>query len=99
MINCSMERLEDKIKTFSKFGDTGKGGITRLCFTEPNLQARAEFCRRVKTLGMTIKTDDMGNIYATKPGKEGLPAIAVGSHLDSVVKGGNYDGVPYRVPE
>jgi beta-ureidopropionase / N-carbamoyl-L-amino-acid hydrolase len=93
MINCSMERLEDKIKTFSKFGDTGKGGITRLCFTEPNLQARAEFCRRCETLGMNIKKDDMGNIYATKPGREDLPALAVGSHLDSVIRGGNYDGV------
>jgi beta-ureidopropionase / N-carbamoyl-L-amino-acid hydrolase len=93
MINCSMERLEDKIKTFSRFGDTGKGGITRLCFTEPNLQARAEFCRRCEALGMRVKTDDMGNIYASKPGREDLPAIAVGSHLDSVVRGGNYDGV------
>ncbi len=93
MINCSKKRLEDKIKTFSNFGDTGNGGITRLCFTEPNLQARAEFCRRCETLNMKIKTDDMGNIYVTKEGKENLPAIAAGSHLDSVVKGGNYDGV------
>ncbi len=88
-----MQRLQDKIQTFSKFGDTGNGGITRLCYTEPNLQARAEFCRRCEALGMEVKTDDMGNIYATKQGTETLPAIAVGSHLDSVVKGGNYDGV------
>ncbi|MBW6464268.1 MAG: M20/M25/M40 family metallo-hydrolase, partial [Firmicutes bacterium] len=93
MINCSRERLEDKIKTFSTFGDTGNGGITRLCFTEPNLQARTEFCRRCEALGMEVKTDDMGNIYATKSGKEDIPAISLGSHLDSVVKGGNYDGV------
>ncbi|MDW7729884.1 MAG: Zn-dependent hydrolase [Bacillota bacterium] len=93
MINCSRERLEDKIKTFSTFGDTGNGGITRLCFTEPNLQARSEFCRRCEALGMEVKTDDMGNIYATKSGKEDIPAISLGSHLDSVVKGGNYDGV------
>lgn len=93
MINCSMERLQDKIQTFSKFGDTGNGGITRLCYTEPDLQARAEFCRRCEALGMEVKTDDMGNIYATKQGTEALPAIAVGSHLDSVVNGGNYDGV------
>lgn len=93
MIKCSMERLKDKIQTFSKFGDTGNGGITRLCYTEPNLQARAEFCRRCEALGMEVKTDDMGNIYATKQGTEAVPAIAVGSHLDSVVKGGNYDGV------
>jgi N-carbamoyl-L-amino-acid hydrolase len=88
-----MERLQDKIQTFSKFGDTGNGGITRLCFTEPDLQARAELCRRCEALGMEVKTDDMGNIYATKQGTEPLQSIAVGSHLDSVVKGGNYDGV------
>ena len=93
MINCSIQRLQDKVQTFSKFGDTGNGGITRLCYTEPNLQARAEFCRRCEALGMEVKTDDMVNIYATKQGTEALPAIAVGSHLDSVVNGGNYDGV------
>ncbi len=93
MMECSRDRLEDKIKTFSNFGDTGNGGITRLCMTEPNLQAREEFCRRCKVLGMKVITDDMGNIYATWPGEEKLPAIAVGSHLDSVVRGGNYDGV------
>lgn len=93
MVNCSIERLQEKIQTFSRFGDTGKGGITRLCLTEPNLQARAEFCKRCEALGMSIKIDDMGNIYATKQGTEALPSIAVGSHLDSVVRGGNFDGV------
>ena len=93
MVNCSKERLQEKIQTFSKFGDTGNEGITRLCLTEPNLQARAEFCRRCEALGMGIKIDDMGNIYATKQGTEDLPSIAVGSHLDSVVRGGNFDGV------
>jgi beta-ureidopropionase / N-carbamoyl-L-amino-acid hydrolase len=93
MVNCSKERLQEKIQTFSKFGDTGNGGIIRLCFTEPNLQARAEFCRRCEALGMSIKIDDMGNIYATRQGTEDLPSIAVGSHLDSVVRGGNFDGV------
>jgi beta-ureidopropionase / N-carbamoyl-L-amino-acid hydrolase len=93
MITCSKERLDEKITTFSKFGDTGGGGVTRLCFTEAELQAREEFCRRCKELGMDIKTDDMGNIYSTYKGSEDLPALAVGSHIDSVVKGGNYDGI------
>lgn len=93
MITCSKERMEDKIVTFSKFGDTGKGGITRLSLSPEAIQARDELCKRCKALGMEIKTDDMGNIYATIPGEEGLPAIAMGSHLDSVIQGGNYDGV------
>ncbi|WP_315167418.1 Zn-dependent hydrolase [Metaclostridioides mangenotii] len=93
MITCSKERMEDKIVTFSKFGDTGKGGVTRLSMSPEAIQARGELCKRCKALGMEIKTDDMANIYATIPGEEGLPAIAMGSHLDSVIQGGNYDGV------
>lgn len=93
MFQCSKERLQDKISTFSTFGATGNGGITRLSLSQAALAARAEFCKRCKALGMVIKTDDMGNIYATVKGEAGLPAISMGSHLDSVVRGGNYDGV------
>jgi len=93
MLTCSKDRMEDKIITFSKFGDTGKGGITRLSLSPEDLDAREEFCKRCKALGMNIKTDDMANIYATIPGEVGFPAIMSGSHLDSVRQGGNYDGV------
>jgi N-carbamoyl-L-amino-acid hydrolase len=85
--------MEDKIVTFSKFGDTGKGGITRLSLSEPDLQARKEFCKRMEELGADIVIDDMGNIYAKFKGSENLPHIAMGSHCDSVVQGGNYDGI------
>lgn len=93
MQSCNKERLENKIKTFSNFGDAGHGGITRLSLSPPALQARAEFCSRCKDLGMLIEFDDMGNIYATKKGTEDLPRIVTGSHADSVVCGGNYDGI------
>jgi N-carbamoyl-L-amino-acid hydrolase len=45
------------------------------------------------SLGASLVTDDMANMYATFPGSSDLPAIATGSHLDSVRQGGNYDGV------
>ena len=93
MYSCSLERLDDKIKTFSKFGDTGRGGITRFSLSEEALAARAEFVKRMEAIGAKILTDDMANIYATIPGTEELPAIYSGSHLDSVRQGGNYDGV------
>lgn len=93
MLTCNKERLEDKIKTFSKFGDTGKGGITRLSLSAAALEAREEFCKRCSALGMEIKTDDMANIYATLKGEEGKPCIMMGSHMDSVKQGGNYDGI------
>lgn len=90
---CSFVRMEDKIKTFSKFGDTKKGGITRFSLSEEALAARAEFVRRMEAIGAAVVTDDMANIYATIPGTEDLPAIYSGSHMDSVRQGGNYDGI------
>lgn len=93
MISCNKERLVDKILTFSKFGDTGRGGITRLSLSKEALQAREEICKRMKAIGADIVTDDMANIYATIKGSEDLPHIAMGSHCDSVIQGGNYDGI------
>jgi N-carbamoyl-L-amino-acid hydrolase len=90
---CSLVRMEEKINTFSKFGDTGKGGITRFSLSPEALAARAEFKKRMEALGAEVVTDDMANMYATIPGAEDLPAIMTGSHLDSVRQGGNYDGV------
>lgn len=93
MVECSYERMEDKIKTFSKFGDTGKGGITRFSLSEEAIAARCEFVKRMEAIGASIVTDDMANLYATIPGTEDLPAIFSGSHMDSVRQGGNYDGI------
>lgn len=93
MVPCNLERMDDKIKTFSKFGDTGHGGITRFSLSPEAIAARNEFRRRMEALGAAVVTDDMANMYATFPGSENLPAIMAGSHLDSVRQGGNYDGV------
>jgi N-carbamoyl-L-amino-acid hydrolase len=94
MLTTNLDRMDEKIKAFGKFGALEGGGITRLSLSEPALEARAEFKRRAEALGMTIESDDIGNIYATYPGtEEGLPRIVMGSHMDSVRSGGNYDGI------
>lgn len=93
MVQCNYNRMEDKIKTFSKFGDTGNGGITRFSLSEEAIEARKEFKERMEGVGATVVTDDMANMYATIQGSDNLPAIMAGSHLDSVKQGGNYDGV------
>lgn len=94
MLQCDKKRLEDKILTFSKFGDTGNGGITRFALSEEDKMAREEFKKRMKAVGVETVTDDMANMYATLPGTEpGLPRIVLASHCDSVRNGGNYDGI------
>lgn len=93
MWTTEIEDISEKIRTFSKFGDTGNGGITRFSLSPEAQMARSEFKRRMEAIGAEVITDDLANMYATIPGSEDLPAILSGSHLDSVRQGGNYDGV------
>ena len=94
MLTCNKNRVQNKIKTFSKFGEAGHGGITRFSLSKEALQARAEFVKRMKAVGVETVTDDMANMYATLPGTEAdLPRIVMASHCDSVRNGGNYDGI------
>lgn len=94
MYKCSLERMKDKINTFSQFGATGNGGITRYSLSPEAMMARDEFVKRMKAIGAVIETDDMANIYATLPGSDPqAKRIVMGSHCDSVKNGGNYDGI------
>ncbi|MCM3390366.1 Zn-dependent hydrolase [Ureibacillus chungkukjangi] len=93
MYKCNEARLKESIVAFSRFGATEKGGVTRLSLSPEDLEARNFFIKCCKELGMEIRLDDMANIYATLPGKSSLPPIVMGSHLDTVVKGGKFDGV------
>lgn len=93
MYTCNRSRLQSLVERFSQFGATANGGVTRLSLSKEDILARDYFREICKELGMDIKTDDMGNVYATLPGKKDCPPIVIGSHLDSVEKGGRFDGV------
>ncbi len=86
--------MKDKIKTFSAFGDAGHGGITRYSLSEAAVMARNEFRKRMENIGAKIETDDLGDMYATLEGSDpDAKRIVMGSHVDSVKNGGNYDGI------
>lgn len=94
MFKCDQARMVDKIKTFSKFGDAGHGGITRYSLSPEAHQARDEFVKRMKAIGAEIEFDDVANVYATLPGSDPkAKRIVMASHCDSVRNGGNYDGI------
>lgn len=94
MYTCSLERMKDKIATFSKFGDAGHGGITRYSLSGAAIKARNEFRKRMEKIGAAIEVDDLGDMYATLPGSDpDAKRIVMGSHVDSVKNGGNYDGI------
>jgi beta-ureidopropionase / N-carbamoyl-L-amino-acid hydrolase len=87
------ERLKNELERFANFGRTKNNGVTRLSLSEEDRLARDFFRSCCEELGMTVKVDDMGCQYATLAGIENKPPIVLGSHLDSVKKGGRFDGV------
>jgi beta-ureidopropionase / N-carbamoyl-L-amino-acid hydrolase len=88
------ERLWGELMETAAIGGTPKGGICRLTLTDLDLQVRDWFKARCEALGCTVTVDDMGVMFARRPGQRNdIPPIAMGSHLDTQPTGGKFDGV------
>ncbi|PFP31352.1 Zn-dependent hydrolase [Bacillus sp. AFS073361] len=87
------ERLKTTLEQFANFGRTENNGVTRLSLSKEDIRVRDYFRSCCEELGLTVTVDDMGCMYATLAGTEDKPPILIGSHLDSVKKGGRFDGV------
>jgi beta-ureidopropionase / N-carbamoyl-L-amino-acid hydrolase len=71
--------------------DPGTGGYRRYSWTPADAACRAWFTRQAEQRGLTVESDNNGNLWAWW-GQKGPNAIATGSHLDSVPDGGGFDG-------
>ncbi|MBI3515721.1 MAG: hydantoinase/carbamoylase family amidase [Proteobacteria bacterium] len=68
-------------------------GVTRASYGAGERYAHARIAALARTLALEVTTDVAGNLYATLPGRDrAAPTVMIGSHLDSVPHGGNYDG-------
>ena len=68
-------------------------GVTRASFGPVEGAAHAMIVREATDIGLETRTDDIGNLYVTLPGRDrDAPVVMTGSHLDSVPHGGNFDG-------
>jgi N-carbamoyl-L-amino-acid hydrolase len=87
------ERLWDDLMQTARIGATPKGGICRLTLTELDREVRDWFTARAEALGCAVTVDDMGNMFARRPGQRNdIPPIGMGSHLDTQPTGGKFDG-------
>jgi N-carbamoyl-L-amino-acid hydrolase len=93
-LTINPQRLWDSLMDTAKFGGTPKGGIKRLTVSDEDKLVRDWFKAQCEKLGCTVAVDEVGNMFATRPGKrkDVLP-IAMGSHLDTQPTGGKFDGV------
>ncbi len=87
-------RLWDSLMEMAKIGATPKGGCKRLTLTDLDRESRNLFRRWCEAEGCAVKVDEMGNMFARRPGEdETLAPVMVGSHLDTQPTGGKFDGV------
>ncbi len=72
--------------------DPATGGYRRFCLTPAELECRAWFETQAAERQLRVHADGNGNLFAWWDVPGGAPAVATGSHLDSVPDGGAFDG-------
>ena len=92
-MTAKKERIEQTIELLSQFTATPGQGVTRLTYSQEDLQARNMIKEKMVEYGLTISEDGFGNIFGKLNGTlSDAPSVIVGSHFDSVPNGGAYDG-------
>lgn len=81
---------------FERLAECSRGnepGITRATYGEGENLAHALVAEVAAEMGLELQRDFAANTYMTLPGTDrSKPGIIIGSHLDSVPNGGNFDG-------
>ena len=86
-----IQYCEELFKSFYNIGATADGGVTRLGYTQTEDRMHETLIADGKQMGYMDVTDEVGNTYICNSMEENY--YLIGSHLDSVVEGGRYDGV------
>src|SRR5207237_9282999 len=86
------QRLQGTLEKLSEFGRNPEGGVTRIGFSETDMAAREYVIGLMKQAGLEVRVDPAGNIFGRRAGSEKVPILLFGSHIDSVLHGGNYGG-------
>jgi N-carbamoyl-L-amino-acid hydrolase len=94
MLKIDGLRLWATLIAMAKIGATPKGGVRRLALTEEDRRGRELFATWCREAGMTVRTDEVGNLFARREGSNAkAKPVLIGSHLDTQPEGGRFDGV------
>lgn len=86
-------RLRRSLEEMARIGATPGGGVHRPTLTDADREARDLFAAWCREAGLAVTVDEMGNMFARRPGADdSAPPAMMGSHLDSVPYGGRFDG-------
>ena len=86
-------RLMRDLNAIGRIGIGNRGAVTRLVFSIKELRSRQVLIHLMRQAGLTVRIDAIGNIFGRFEGSDPrAPAVLAGSHLDTVIHGGKYDG-------
>ena len=88
-----LDRLLGRLDAFNRIGALPGGGNCRLALSDEDRAGRDLLVRWMRELGLTVTIDAVGNIFGVRGGRENLPPVMFGSHIDTVGTGGRYDGL------
>jgi ureidoglycolate amidohydrolase len=86
-------QISAELDALASFSEAPAPAVTRVVFSETDLQARGYVKRLCGSAGLAIHEDAVGNTFARWAGSEpDLSAVATGSHIDAIPNAGRYDG-------
>ncbi|WP_226506988.1 Zn-dependent hydrolase [Pseudomonas sp. MWU16-30317] len=86
------ERMLARLRTLGGIGAIESGGCTRLAFSDEDACARDLIRTWLEQAGAVVTVDSIGNLYGVVQGTSPQAPIMTGSHIDTVVRGGQLDG-------
>ena len=94
MIKINEERLLKRIDELGRIGIDHEGKRTRLAASDEDKLGRDKIVEWMKDAGLSIVVDTIGNIFGIWETEEnkGKKPIMIGSHIDTVINAGQYDG-------
>jgi beta-ureidopropionase / N-carbamoyl-L-amino-acid hydrolase len=93
-LEINPERLWESLERSAQIGRFREVGLRRLALSAEDKQMRDLFVQWARAAGCTVDIDRLGNIFARRAGSDpALPPVAIGSHLDTQICGGRYDGI------
>jgi N-carbamoyl-L-amino-acid hydrolase len=91
-MRINADRLHKSLRQLAQIGATPGGGVTRLALSQEDRAGRDLLRRWMGDAGLTVRVDDLGNMTGRRAGTEGGAAVIMASHIDTVRRGGRYDG-------
>ena len=93
-METNLNRIIEEIELFSNFNTTPGKGVTRFSYSDADKEAKNYLKQHFESLDLEVSIDAVGNIRAKRKGTDvNAPSVMTGSHIDTVLYGGKFDGV------